>query len=108
MTSSPGPIMTTLTETPHPFTEDVSTIVPVTEPDDGDFAALIGGVVGAVLLLLICTIAVLLWCLTRHKGSYITNEMDEDDDEIDDNDDESVGSDTALQSREPLKVKDEE
>lgn len=34
--------------------------------------------------------------------------MDEDDDEIDDNDDESVGSDTALQSREPLKVKDEE
>ncbi|TKS66352.1 Aryl hydrocarbon receptor [Collichthys lucidus] len=66
------------------------------------------GVVGAVLLLLICTIAVLLWCLTRHKGSYITNEMDEDDDEIDDNDDESVGSDTALQSREPLKVKDEE
>ncbi|XP_073318382.1 glycophorin-C [Pagrus major] len=72
--------------------------------DDGDFAALIGGIVGGVLLLLICVIAVLLWCLSRHKGSYVTNEMDDDADI----DDESVGSDTALQSKEPLKVEDEE
>ncbi|KAG8004664.1 hypothetical protein GBF38_009022 [Nibea albiflora] len=107
MTATPDPMMTTLPETSHSFTEDVSTIVPATVPDGGDFAALIGGIVGAILLLLICTIAVLLWCLSRHKGSYVTNEMDEDDD-IDDNDDESVGSDTALQSRIPLKAKDEE
>uniref|UniRef100_A0A3P8S0P1 Uncharacterized protein n=1 Tax=Amphiprion percula TaxID=161767 RepID=A0A3P8S0P1_AMPPE len=61
--------------------------------------------VSAVLVLLICIITVLLWCLSRHKGSYITNETDDDDDI---NDDESVGSDTALQSKEPLKKKDEE
>ncbi|XP_070786893.1 glycophorin-C-like isoform X2 [Enoplosus armatus] len=65
------------------------------------------GIVGAVLLLLICTTAVLLWCLSRHKGSYVTNEMDgDDDDDIDD--DESVGSDAALQSREPLKIKEDD
>ncbi len=62
-----------------------------------------------MLLLLICIVAVLLWCLSRHKGSYVTNEMDDDDDDLDDNDDdESVASDTALQSREPLKTKEEE
>ena len=64
-----------------------------------------------MLLLLICAIAVLLWCLSRQKGSYVTNEMDEDDDidNIDDNDDnESIGSDTALQSKEPLETKEEE
>uniref|UniRef100_A0A3Q1GF95 Uncharacterized protein n=1 Tax=Acanthochromis polyacanthus TaxID=80966 RepID=A0A3Q1GF95_9TELE len=62
------------------------------------------GVVSAVLLLLICVITVSLWCLSRHKGSYVTNETDDDDDI----DDESVGSDTALQSKEPLKKDDEE
>lgn len=30
------------------------------------------------------------------------------EDDVDDDDEESVGSDTALQSREPLKVKEEE
>ena len=64
------------------------------------------GMVGGVLLLLICVITVLLWCLSRQKGSYVTNETDDDID--DDDDDESVGSDTALQSKEPLKAKDEE
>ncbi|XP_034534052.1 small cell adhesion glycoprotein homolog [Notolabrus celidotus] len=73
---------------------------------DADFAVLIGGVVSAVLLLLICMIAVLLWCLTRQKGSYVTNEMDEDEDV--DEDEESVGSDVALQSKEPLRAKEEE
>ena len=64
------------------------------------------GMVSGVLLLLICVITVLLWCLSRQKGSYVTNETDDDID--DDDDDESVGSDTALQSKEPLKAKDEE
>ncbi|XP_045905073.1 small cell adhesion glycoprotein homolog [Micropterus dolomieu] len=96
---------------------DVSSSSPLPEvvtkgnyTDDGPVAALIGGIVSAVLLLLICMIAVLLWCLSRHKGSYVTNEMDEDEDEddVDGHDDESVGSDTALQSKEPLKIKEEE
>lgn len=66
------------------------------------------GIVSAVLLVLICTIAVLMWCLSRHKGSYVTNETDETDDDIDNNDDESVASDAALQAKEPLKLKEEE
>uniref|UniRef100_A0A673AJX4 Uncharacterized protein n=1 Tax=Sphaeramia orbicularis TaxID=375764 RepID=A0A673AJX4_9TELE len=61
------------------------------------------GVTGALLLALICFIAVLLWCLSRHKGSYVTNELDDDD--VDDDEEESVASDTALQSKEPLKIK---
>ncbi|XP_039648979.1 cell wall protein SED1-like isoform X2 [Perca fluviatilis] len=71
--------------------------------DDGAFAALIGGIVCIALLLVICIIVLLLWHLSRHKGSYVTNEMD--DDEMDD--EESVGSDTALQSREPLETKED-
>uniref|UniRef100_A0A3Q1ILL0 Uncharacterized protein n=1 Tax=Anabas testudineus TaxID=64144 RepID=A0A3Q1ILL0_ANATE len=66
------------------------------------------GIVSAVLLILICTIAVLMWCLSRHKGSYVTNETDEDDDDVDNHDDESVGSDAALQAKERLKLKEEE
>ncbi|XP_041841908.1 cell adhesion molecule 4-like isoform X1 [Melanotaenia boesemani] len=78
--------------------------------DTGDFAALIGGIVCTVLLLFICTIAVLLWCLSRQKGSYVTNETDVDDEDDDDdgNDGESVGSDTALQSKQPLTAKEED
>ncbi|XP_030009801.1 glycophorin-C-like [Sphaeramia orbicularis] len=74
--------------------------------DDGTIAALIGGVTGALLLALICFIAVLLWCLSRHKGSYVTNELDDDD--VDDDEEESVASDTALQSKEPLKSQEED
>ncbi|KAM7365753.1 hypothetical protein PAMP_016665 [Pampus punctatissimus] len=62
-------------------------------------------IISVVLLVLILTIMVLLWCQCRHKGSYVTNETDEYDDE---DDDQSVGSDTALQSKEPLQVKEEE
>ncbi|XP_028990755.1 small cell adhesion glycoprotein homolog [Betta splendens] len=76
--------------------------------DHGDWAALIGGIVSAVLLVMICTIAVMLWCLSRQKGSYVTNENEDDDDDIDNNDDESVASDAALQAKEPLKLKGEE
>ncbi|KAM9334221.1 uncharacterized protein ABDE67_021954 [Symphorus nematophorus] len=91
---------------PTPFTEAVTEAV-IT--DNEDFAALIGGVVAAVLFLLICAIAVLLWCLSRQKGSYVTNETDEDDDlDNTEDDDESDGSDTALQSKEPLQTKEEE
>ncbi|XP_059183872.1 glycophorin-C-like [Centropristis striata] len=92
--------------TPPPLPGLVTQTVPkgIDPADEGDFAALIGGIVGSTLLLLICIIAVLLWCLSRHKGSYVTNETD--DDELDD--DESVGSDTALQSREPLKTEEDE
>ncbi|XP_037552326.1 cell adhesion molecule 1-like [Nematolebias whitei] len=72
-----------------------------------DFAALIGGIVSVVLLIFLCTITVLLWCLSRQKGSYSTNETDEDDD-ADIEDDESIGSDVALQSKEPLKADKED
>lgn len=58
---------------------------------------------------MICSIGVLLWCLARHKGSYDTNEADGDDYKIDDDEDEeSVGSDTALQSKKPQKPEEEE
>ncbi|XP_014894058.1 cell adhesion molecule 2-like isoform X1 [Poecilia latipinna] len=72
-----------------------------------DLAALIGGIITVVLLVFLCTIAVLLWCLSRQKGSYVTNET-EDDEEEDNEDDESVGSDVALQSKEPLKTDKED
>lgn len=76
--------------------------------DNGDLAALIGGIVGFVLLVLICILVfLLLWFLSRQKGSYVTNEMDDEDD-FDVEDGISVTSDTALQSSEPLKVKEEE
>ncbi|XP_008284111.1 small cell adhesion glycoprotein-like [Stegastes partitus] len=87
--------------TPEVLTQTTATGV---EVDGGDLAALIGGVVSAVLLLLVCVVAVLLWCLSRQKGSYVTNETDDDDG----GDYESVGSDTALQSKEPLKEDEEE
>lgn len=60
--------------------------------------------VGVLLLVLIVSVAVLLWCLSRQKGSYVTNETDDYDE---DGDDESVGSDTALQSKEPLQIKED-
>lgn len=71
------------------------------------FVLCLTGIVSVVLLIFLCTIAVLLWCLSRQKGSYTTNETDEDDDE-DNEDDESVGSDVALQSKEPLKADKED
>lgn len=48
----------------------------------------------------------MMWCLSRQKGSYVTNENEEDDDDIDN--DESTASDAALQAKEPLKLKDED
>lgn len=102
--TTPGPGVF-LTETPPPLPEVTTKGISM---DDGVFTALIGGIVSAVLLLLICVIMVLLWCLSRHKGSYVTNEMDDEDYGEKDADEESVGSDTALQSREPLKIKEEE
>uniref|UniRef100_A0A1A8HPC0 Uncharacterized protein n=1 Tax=Nothobranchius kuhntae TaxID=321403 RepID=A0A1A8HPC0_NOTKU len=72
-----------------------------------DLAALIGGIITGVLLVFLCIITVLLWCLSRQKGSYVTNETDDDDD-VDNNDDESVGSDVALQAKEPLNADKED
>ncbi|XP_020510076.1 glycophorin-C [Labrus bergylta] len=108
-TVTPGPPVSTLTEITTSFPKDPTVVtIGLNTADDGEFAALIGGVIFAVLLLLICMAAVLLWCLSRHKGSYATNEMDEDEDFDEDEDEESVDSDTALQIKEPLKTKEEE
>nr|XP_033471395.1 small cell adhesion glycoprotein homolog [Epinephelus lanceolatus] len=99
--------------TPAPGTLPLSTeavtkmMTSGTNTDDGDWAALIGGIVGSVLLLLICIIAVLLWCMSRQKGSYVTNETDGND-EVDDDDNRSMGSDAELQCKEPLKTKEDE
>ncbi|XP_069377422.1 small cell adhesion glycoprotein homolog [Paralichthys olivaceus] len=91
-------------ESSSPAPEAVTKILTL---GDGDLAALIGGIVGVVLLALICVIAVLMWCLSRHKGSYITNEMDEDDD-INNDDEEPFCSDMMLQTKEPLTVNEDE
>ncbi|XP_041841909.1 cell adhesion molecule 2-like isoform X2 [Melanotaenia boesemani] len=109
--STPGPWIQTSARTVPPDSELVTKIGQNAHYNDtGDFAALIGGIVCTVLLLFICTIAVLLWCLSRQKGSYVTNETDVDDEDDDDdgNDGESVGSDTALQSKQPLTAKEED
>ncbi|GAA6224232.1 cell adhesion molecule 2-like [Lates japonicus] len=102
------PLVPTSPRTRPPLSEHV-TRIPATgySSDSEALAALIGGIVGAVLLALICVIAVLLWCLSRQKGSYITGETDDDDDDVA-NDDESVGSDAALQGKKPLNIKEEE
>uniref|UniRef100_UPI0037E73A82 glycophorin-C n=1 Tax=Semicossyphus pulcher TaxID=241346 RepID=UPI0037E73A82 len=107
--TTPAAPVRMLTEGPPSSPGNLTDIVTkVSNTDEGNFAALIGGIVSAVLLLLICMSAVLLWCLSRNKGSYVTNETDEEDGIDEDEDEESVGSGTALQSREPLKTKEEE
>ncbi|KAM4560441.1 uncharacterized protein PAE49_012645 isoform 1-T2 [Odontesthes bonariensis] len=109
--TTPGPWVQTSARTASPFSDLVTKIGKNDlYSDTGDFAALIGGIVSVVLLLFICTIAVLLWCLSRQKGSYDTNETDDDDDDDDhgDDDDEPGGSDAALQSKEPLKPKEDD
>lgn len=63
------------------------------------------GVICVVLLLIICLMATLLWLMTRQKGSYNTNEME---DMEDDDDEDSDGSDPALQMKEPLTIREEE
>ncbi|XP_047211919.1 cell adhesion molecule 2-like [Girardinichthys multiradiatus] len=102
--TTPSPLTQTSTDTFPTFSDLVTKIgkkdiYSSTE----DFVALVGGIITVVLLVFLCTIAILLWCLSRQKGSYVTNETD-DYDEIDNEDDESVGSDVALQSKEPLKT----
>lgn len=71
------------------------------------------GVISATLIL-ICLMAFVLWRRSRHKGSYVTHEMDnqdddDDDDDGDEDDDNDSGcSDTELQHEVPLEksVKD--
>uniref|UniRef100_A0A3Q2VJA9 Uncharacterized protein n=1 Tax=Haplochromis burtoni TaxID=8153 RepID=A0A3Q2VJA9_HAPBU len=71
------------------------------------YLSMVCRIVSVVLLLMICVIAVLMWCLSRHKGEYVTNEMEEKDEDADSGDGDSVGSDEALQSEEPLTAKEE-
>ncbi|XP_062236118.1 small cell adhesion glycoprotein homolog isoform X2 [Platichthys flesus] len=95
-------------ETRSPAPEAVPKILMLdVNSSKGELAALIGGIVGAVLLALICVIAVLMWCLSRHKGSYTTNETDDDDD-MDDEDEEPFCSDMVLQTNQPLAVDEDE
>ncbi|XP_076022082.1 glycophorin-C isoform X1 [Genypterus blacodes] len=67
--------------------------------NDETFAAIVGGTIVAVLLILICVVLMLTWLISRHKGSYVTNEAD---------DEESLASDEALQSKEPLRTEEDE
>ncbi|XP_041116356.1 glycophorin-C-like [Polyodon spathula] len=46
----------------------------VGENEDGIDAAVIGGVVGAVVLFLICLLVVIMRYLYQHRGTYHTNE----------------------------------
>lgn len=71
------------------------------------FPSAVTGIVSVVLLLMICVIGVLMWYLSRHKGEYVTNEMEDKDEDADSGDGDSVGSDEALQSEEPLTAKEE-
>ncbi|XP_074520597.1 glycophorin-C [Halichoeres trimaculatus] len=91
---------------PSPPGDVIDIVTKGSDSDSGDFAALIGGVVSVLLLLLVCGIAALLWCQSRNKGSYVTNEKDEDD--AVDEDEESEGSDAALQSKAPLRSTEDE
>ncbi|KAM9767084.1 glycophorin-C [Menidia menidia] len=103
---SRSPWVQTSAHTHSPFSDLVTRIGSSdVYSDAGDFAALIGGIVSVVLLLFICTVAVLLWCLSRQKGSYTTNEADGEphDGEPDgEPDTDSIGSEAVLQSRELL------
>ncbi|XP_061920371.1 uncharacterized protein LOC133660885 [Entelurus aequoreus] len=100
--TTPPPMVATL----HP--------VPVTNPmngvtkDYGSVAALVGGVVGATLLILIGVMAFLWWCRPGQKGSYTTNEMVDKDNGDTDDDDESVCSDTALKHNVPSEEEEDE
>ncbi|XP_053709422.1 small cell adhesion glycoprotein homolog [Synchiropus splendidus] len=93
----------------YPTTPAVTDRQPTTEPsvttvvngdggdvEDGAMAALIGGVVGSLVLILVCVAVALMWGLSKQKGSYVTNEMENDEDY---DDEESVGSDAALQAK---------
>ncbi|RVE75078.1 hypothetical protein OJAV_G00013270 [Oryzias javanicus] len=104
--TTPGPLVQTSAPIVRTFPDLVTKIG---EKDiyaqTEDLAALIGGIISGVLLTFICTIAVLLWCLSRQKGSYATNETDEDEDE---DDNRSAGSDAELQSKKPLKDEEED
>ncbi|KAM6892644.1 uncharacterized protein PEZ65_022722 isoform 1-T1 [Lycodopsis pacificus] len=106
MALTPGPA----TAQPHTGRPRPPPLDPVTEMptctsidvDDGAFAALIGGLVGCALLLLICVIVLLLWEFYRRKGSYVTNETDDGEDDEDDE------CDAALQSRKSLTTKEDD
>ncbi|KAG7463834.1 hypothetical protein MATL_G00180860 [Megalops atlanticus] len=56
------------------FTETTNDNTAGAEVDDGSFDAILGGVIAAVILVLICLAVVLCRYMYRHKGTYHTNE----------------------------------
>ncbi|XP_076022083.1 glycophorin-C isoform X2 [Genypterus blacodes] len=91
--------LTTPTLAVTDFTTVAEVVTHTAKPDDETFAAIVGGTIVAVLLILICVVLMLTWLISRHKGSYVTNEAD---------DEESLASDEALQSKEPLRTEEDE
>ncbi|KAK5847742.1 hypothetical protein PBY51_016847 [Eleginops maclovinus] len=75
-------------------------------PNDNELSlTLIGGTVCSVLLLMVCIVAVLLWILYRQKGSYVTNELDEEGTY---QDEEYVDIEMQQQSQIPLAAEEDE
>ncbi|XP_010777054.1 glycophorin-C-like [Notothenia coriiceps] len=99
---TPGPV------TPPPAIAMATALHEVMTPmimlkDSGTSGALIGGMVGSVLLLLICIMVVLIWISSRQKGSYVTNEFNEEEE-----DEESDAADMEQQSKKPLTAEEHE
>ncbi|KAM9830079.1 uncharacterized protein ACBT44_005111 [Syngnathus typhle] len=103
--------------TPPPLESTTKTVSDL-DVDGSIIRALIGGVIGATLIF-ICVIALLLWFRSREKGSYITHEMDNQDDEMGnldeddcdhgDNDDDNdfICSDAEPQHKELFEISEE-
>ncbi|XP_034007415.1 cell adhesion molecule 2-like [Trematomus bernacchii] len=91
-----------VTPAPAPALHEVVTPM-IMLKDSGTSGALIGGIVGSVLLLLICIMAVLIWISSRQKGSYVTNEFNEEEE-----DEESDAADMEQQSKKPLTAEEHE
>ncbi|KAJ8282644.1 hypothetical protein COCON_G00051630 [Conger conger] len=49
-------------------------VVPSNHVNDKSFEAILGGVIAAVILVLLCLVATVLRYMYRHKGTYHTNE----------------------------------
>lgn len=62
--------------------------------NDGSFEAVLGGVITAIILMLLCLTALVLRYMFKHKGTYLTHE--EDDGESIEKADIELQRDTAL------------
>ncbi|XP_034780904.2 glycophorin-C-like isoform X2 [Acipenser ruthenus] len=75
---------------------DNTTMTPgIGENEDGTNAAVIGGVIGAVVLFLICLLVAIMRYLYQHRGTYHTNEAKGT--EFADNADSALKCDPSLQ-----------